>query len=89
MQLNFKTMDILLVGLPSGFEFLVMAFFASIILASVALTIVALIDIVSNDFKGNDKIMWVILIVALNPIGLLLYFLIGRKQRLPKSVLPQ
>jgi hypothetical protein len=32
--------------------------------------------------------MWVILIVALNPIGLLLYFLIGRKQKLPKDGAP-
>jgi hypothetical protein len=78
-------MDLLLAGFPSAPEFFLIAAIGFITLGILALTIVALIDIISNDFNGNDKIMWVILIVTLNPIGLLLYFLIGRKQKLPKS----
>lgn len=81
-------MDLLLAGVPSAPEFLVIAIIGFIVVGIIALTIVALIDITTNEFKGNDKIMWVILIVALNPIGLLLYFLIGRKQKLPKNVPP-
>jgi hypothetical protein len=49
-----------------------------------ALTLIALIDILQHDFKGYDKIIWILLIIFLNPIGLLLYYIIGRKQRLSK-----
>lgn len=81
-------MNILLASFPAPFEFVFIAMIGLIALGFFVLTIVALIDITTNDFKGNDKIMWVILIVALNPIGLLLYFLVGRKQKLPKNPAP-
>ena len=46
------------------------------------LPIIALVDVIRSDFRGsNDKIMWVIIILFLNIIGALLYFFIGRKQR--------
>ena len=43
---------------------------------------IALIDILKSDFKGNDKIIWVLVVLFLNLIGTLLYFSIGRKQKI-------
>lgn len=45
-------------------------------------TIVALIDILKSDFKGNDKIIWLLVVLFLNFFGAVLYFLIGRQQKL-------
>ena len=56
-----------------------------IILAGVLLLllfpIMALISVLKNDFKGNDKIVWVLLIIFLPFLGALLYFLIGRGKK--------
>ncbi|MDO9593586.1 MAG: PLD nuclease N-terminal domain-containing protein [Lutibacter sp.] len=45
-------------------------------------TIIALIDILKSKFNGNDKIVWVLVVLFLNLIGAILYFTIGRKQKL-------
>lgn len=45
-------------------------------------TIVALIDIVRNEFTGNNKIVWLLVVLLGNIFGTLLYFIIGRKQKL-------
>lgn len=53
-----------------------------ILLLSLVLPIIALIDIIRSDFKGqNDKLIWVIVILFLNVVGIVLYFFIGRNQR--------
>ena len=44
-------------------------------------TIIALIDILKSKFEGNDKIVWVLVVLFLNLIGAILYFAIGRNQR--------
>ncbi|WP_020595020.1 PLDc N-terminal domain-containing protein [Spirosoma panaciterrae] len=49
----------------------------------VGLPVLALIDVVRSEFRGtNDKLIWVIIIVFFNIIGTLLYFFIGRNQRI-------
>ncbi len=46
------------------------------------LPIIALVDVVRSNFRGsNDKLIWVVIILFLNVIGALLYFAIGRNQR--------
>lgn len=45
-------------------------------------TIIALIDIVRNEFTGNNKIVWVLIVLFGNILGAILYFTIGRKQKL-------
>ncbi|MGO4912701.1 PLDc N-terminal domain-containing protein [Leeuwenhoekiella sp. W20_SRS_FM14] len=47
----------------------------------VILPIVALVDIVKNDFKGNNKIVWVLIVIFFNLLGSILYFTPGKKQR--------
>ena len=48
-------------------------------------TIIALIDIVRNEFSGNNKIVWLLVVLLGSFLGALLYFIIGRKQKLPKT----
>ena len=45
-------------------------------------TIIALIDVVRNEFTGNNKIVWLLVVLLGNFLGALLYFIIGRKQKL-------
>lgn len=40
----------------------------------------ALVNILKKEFKGNDKLIWIIVVVFLPIIGTLLYFFVGRKQ---------
>lgn len=44
--------------------------------------LLALISVLMNDFRGNEKIMWVVIIIILPFLGSLLYFLIGRDKRI-------
>ena len=46
--------------------------------------IMALISVLMNDFPGNEKIIWVLIIIFLPFLGSLLYFLIGRDKRLTR-----
>jgi len=46
------------------------------------LFIIALIDILKSEFQGNDKLIWILLIIFLPLIGPILYFLIGRKKKI-------
>jgi len=45
-------------------------------------TIIALIDILKSKFEGNNKIVWVLVVLFLNLIGAILYFAIGRNQKI-------
>jgi len=44
--------------------------------------IIALVDILKSNFGGNDKLIWVIIVLAGSFVGALLYYLIGRKQKI-------
>lgn len=62
-------------GFLGGFERL-------IILFVFLLPVFALISIVRNEFAGNNKLLWVIIVIFLPFLGSILYFLIGRNQKL-------
>ncbi|MEL4307485.1 PLDc N-terminal domain-containing protein [Joostella sp. CR20] len=47
-------------------------------------TLIALIDILKNEFSGNNKIVWLLVVLLLNFFGAILYFIIGREQKLKK-----
>jgi hypothetical protein len=44
--------------------------------------IIALVDVLKNEFTGNNKIIWVLVILLSWIIGAILYFLIGRNQKI-------
>ena len=48
------------------------------------LPVIALVDILKNEFTGNNKIIWVLVILLSWIIGAILYYFIGRNQKLPK-----
>lgn len=50
-----------------------------------ALWVWALVDILTNEFTGNNKILWVLVVILIPLIGLLAYFFVGRKQKLHKN----
>jgi len=53
-----------------------------IILFVILLPLLALISVLMNEFQGNDKIMWVLIIIFLPFLGSVLYFLVGRDRRI-------
>ncbi|MGQ8337126.1 PLD nuclease N-terminal domain-containing protein [Sunxiuqinia sp. A32] len=56
-----------------------------ILLLGLLLPVFALISILRNDFDGNDKIVWVLIVLFLPLLGSILYFLMGRSKRRLKS----
>jgi hypothetical protein len=53
-----------------------------VVLFIILLPLMALISVLTNEFQGNDKIMWVLIIIFLPFLGSVLYFLIGRDRRI-------
>ena len=49
-------------------------------LAVVVFDIVAIVDAVKSSMATNKKILWVILIVLFPLLGVVLYFLVGKKK---------
>jgi Phospholipase_D-nuclease N-terminal len=54
-------------------------------LSFLLLPIIALIDILKSDFKGNNKLIWVIVVIFFSLIGVLLYYTIGKQQKIRKT----
>lgn len=46
------------------------------------LPLIALIMVVTSQFEGNDKLMWVLIILFLPILGSFLYFIFGHSKRL-------
>lgn len=57
---------------------LIIAFF-------ILLWVSAFLDILKNNFKKNKKIIWIIVVVLFPLLGAILYFMIGRKDKIIKS----
>ena len=53
-----------------------------ILLIGIAPTIIALIDILKSNFKGNNKLIWVLVVLLFNFFGAVIYFLIGKEQKI-------
>lgn len=50
------------------------------------LPLIAIIDIIRSKFEGNMQLIWVIIVVFFNVIGAILYFIIGRNQKIIQKV---
>lgn len=53
---------------------------APLLVIQLILVIVALIDLLKRDKTNGPKWLWVLIILFLNILGPILYFLIGRKE---------
>ncbi len=49
-------------------------------LVVLVLDIIAILDVVKTQPTGGKKVLWVLLIVLLPIVGLVLYYLIGKKK---------
>jgi hypothetical protein len=67
-----------------GLQEIILILIAILIVVPVFLIIplIALIDILKSKFEGNDKLIWVLVVLFLGVIGAALYLFIGRKQKL-------
>lgn len=75
---------------PSGMgwqeSLLILSVILSVLFVRIALSIIAVIDIVRSGFRDpNDKLVWTIVSVALPIFGPILYFVMGRKQKVQQS----
>lgn len=43
--------------------------------------IYSLVDILKHEFRGKNKIVWIIVVLMFPLLGVLLYFLLGKKQQ--------
>lgn len=57
-------------------------YFITFMILAVVIPLVALIEILRSRFNNNEKIIWILLVLFLNFFGSILYFVIGRKQRI-------
>ena len=55
-----------------------------IIILIIIPVVIALIDILKNDFKDDNKLIWILVVLLSGIIGAILYFFIGRKQKIDK-----
>jgi hypothetical protein len=44
--------------------------------------IIAIIDILKSRFEGNDKLVWLLVVTFLSVPGIILYRVIGKKQKI-------
>ena len=63
---------------------LMLVFWQVLVFLIVITGIVAIIDVGFNKFENNQQLLW-LLICLFVPLGGVLYFLIGRKQRIRVS----
>lgn len=61
-----------------GFMELIVLLFVLI----VPIWLIALVDILRSDFKGNDKLIWILVVIFVPFLGPLCYFFIGRNQKI-------
>ena len=43
---------------------------------------IVLLDILKNEFKENNKIVWILIVIFIPVIGAILYLIIGRGQKI-------
>jgi hypothetical protein len=56
-----------------------------IVVFFVLLWVSAFVDILKNNFKKNNKLTWIIVVVFIPILGAILYFMIGKKQKIIKK----
>lgn len=64
-----------------GFGFPELCIILTIIVPSI-FWIIALVDILKNEFTANNKVIWLLVVILIPIAGFILYFTIGRKQKI-------
>jgi hypothetical protein len=63
-----------------GLSELIMVLFVAI--PFLLLPVLAIVDIIKSKFEGNLQLIWILIVFFFNIIGSILYFLIGRNQKI-------
>lgn len=45
--------------------------------------IMQIIDCLKSNFSGNNKIIWILVLIFLGPLGALIYYFVGKDQKIP------
>ena len=61
----------------------------AIFITPLVLWIIALVDIIKSDFYGNNKLIWLLLVILVPLLGAILYFFVGKKQKMSASDIRQ
>lgn len=51
------------------------------------LMLISLVDIIRSDFAGSNKVIWLLIVILVPLLGAILYFLVGRKQKVDPKLL--
>ncbi|WP_439184330.1 PLDc N-terminal domain-containing protein [Carboxylicivirga taeanensis] len=70
---------LLLWAMPGGPEWIIILMVAFLVFI---MPLLALISVLKNNFEGSNKVVWVLVILLIPFLGSILYFMIGRKQRI-------
>jgi FtsH-binding integral membrane protein len=62
---------------------LLIFFFIGIV--GLGLMIWAVVDIAKSEFPGNGKLIWLLVVLLAGLIGIIIYFAVGRSQKIPKD----
>ncbi|WP_350067728.1 PLD nuclease N-terminal domain-containing protein [Fulvivirga sp.] len=81
MLIQILTDILFLLGIPGGLSFLVIL---GILFIPGLLWIWALINCLMNEFEGDNKLIWLLVIIFLPFIGSIIYLLIGRGQQIKR-----
>jgi hypothetical protein len=65
-------------GIFAGLSILTLVIFGFFV---AFLWVIALIDILRSDFRGNDKIVWILVVMFFPFLGSIIYFLMGRSRK--------
>ncbi|MCZ6603507.1 MAG: PLDc N-terminal domain-containing protein [Planctomycetota bacterium] len=69
--------------MEAGIGILVMGFIGLVVLGVFIFWIWMLVDCATNEpSEGNEKIIWILIIIFTHPIGALIYLLVRRPQRI-------
>ena len=52
-----------------------------ILVLPIVLWLIALIDILKSNFIGNNKLIWIVVVILLPILGAILYLIIGKSQK--------
>jgi hypothetical protein len=66
-------------ALTAGFALLIILL---VLLPIILLPLIALIDILRCQFYGNDKLLWVIIVLIFPIFGSILYFILGSRNKI-------
>jgi ABC-2 type transport system ATP-binding protein len=72
-------------SLPDGFDPSILLLVAPLVLLQLGLLVVAVVDLLRDDrrVRGGNKGVWAVIIVFVNVVGPILYFLVGRQDGPP------